>query len=323
MPFLHRIGGGFVAYAEVFYGYCVDKAIWICYNQDNKSELTEENILKDFSVPKTLINIAIYFLLFIFGDLFNSLIFDLLFSVVKLPSSEFYVIIRMLGCLSLTLLFFWLYTTKGLHLKMSAFGMTVAIKKWGILFAVLLPAFVVFVFLLVGRTEVNSFSFSNIILVVIASMITALKAGILEEMLFRGFIMKLVENRWNKYIAILMPSFIFSLLHLPSMKTFTIDSVILLIISGTLVGTMFSLVAYKGNSIANSILMHTLWNFVMITSILHITTEQGSYGNPIFSIIIPSDNILLTGAGFGVEASLIAIIGYACICAVTLWSRKK
>lgn len=279
--------------------------------------------MKKFSVPKTLLYIVIYFLLFLFGDLFSSVLFDLLFSVVKLPSSEFYVIIRMLGCLSLTLLFFWLYTTKGLHLKMNAFRITFDIKKWGILFSVLLPAFVVFVFFLIGRTDVNSFDISNIVLTVIASMITALKAGILEEMLFRGFIMKLLENCWNKYIAILMPSFIFSLVHLPSMKTFTIDSVILLVISGTLVGTMFSLVAYKGNSIANSVLMHALWNFVMITSILHITTEQGTYGSPIFSIIIPSDNILLTGAGFGVEASLIAIIGYACICIITLWSKKK
>jgi len=61
----------------------------------------------------------------------------------------------------------------------------------------------------------------------------------------------------------------------------------------------------------------------MITGILQITTEQGYYGNPIFSIIIPADNVLLTGAGFGVEASIIAIIGYACICAVCLISKKK
>lgn len=189
--------------------------------------------------------------------------------------------------------------------------------------AVLLPAFVVSAFLLVGRTEVNSYALYNIILVVAASMLTALKAGILEEMLFRGFIMKLLENRWNKYIAILIPSFIFSLAHIFSMETFAIESVILLIISGTLVGTMFSLVAYKGNSIANSVLIHTMWNFVMITGILHITTEQGAYGKPIFSIIIPSDHILLTGAGFGVEASFIAIMGYACICGITLCNRKK
>ena len=61
----------------------------------------------------------------------------------------------------------------------------------------------------------------------------------------------------------------------------------------------------------------------MVTSILHITTEQGYYGNPILSIIIPFDNVLLTGAGFGVEASIIAIVGYACICAGVLLSKNS
>ena len=135
--------------------------------------------------------------------------------------------------------------------------------------------------------------------------------------------MKLLENRWNKFVAIFAPSFLFSLLHIPSMETFSVAGVMLLIVSGTLVGIMFSLVAYKGNSISNSAIIHTVWNLVMVTGILHITTEQGYYGNPIFSIIIPFDNALLTGAGFGAEASIIAIVGYACICAVVLLSKNS
>ena len=135
--------------------------------------------------------------------------------------------------------------------------------------------------------------------------------------------MKLLESRWNKYVAVIAPSFLFSLLHIPSMETFSIIGIVLLIVSGTLVGVMFSVVAYKGNSIANSAVIHTVWNFAMITGILHITTVQGCYGNPVFSIIIPSENVLLTGAGFGVEASIIAVIGYACICAVCLISKKR
>ena len=60
--------------------------------------------------------------------------------------------------------------------------------------------------------------------------------------------------------------------------------------------------------------MHTVWNFAIVTDILHITTSEGAYGEPIFQLIIPSDSILLTGAGFGIEASLIAIIGYTLAC---------
>lgn len=177
---------------------------------------------------------------------------------------------------------------------------------------------------MIGKFEVQLFfRRGEICLIIIASMLIALKSGITEEMLFRGYIMKLLESRWNKYIAILIPSFLFSLVHIPSMETFTVSGVLLLIISGTVVGIMFSLVSYKGKSISNSALLHAAWNFIMITDILHITTAQGTYGSPIFSIIISSDNVFLTGAGFGIEASIIAIIGYILVCGFVLIPKKK
>ena len=228
----------------------------------------------------------------------------LLLNHVHLPVRELYPIIRMPGYLLLTLIFFWLYTTKVLHLKMEDFGISFSVKWWGVSLSVLLPAFVVTIFLIIGRAQVNVFSTGDIFLIIISSILIALKAGILEEILFRGFIMRLLESKWNKYIAVLVPS----------METFTIGGVFLLIISGTLVGTMFSLASYTGNSIGNNILMHTVWNFTIVTDILHITTSEGAYGEPIFQLIIPSDSILLTGAGFGIEASLIAIIGYTLAC---------
>ena len=171
----------------------------------------------NFSTSKTLVNILVYFLLFLAGDLFSSISFDLLFSFVELPSNALYVILRMLGALLLTAFLFWLYTTKGLHLKMKDFGITPNIKKWGVLISVFLPVFVTAIFAMIGKFDVNSFSAGEICLIIIASMLIALKSGITEEMLFRGYIMKLLESRWNKYIAILIPSFLFSLVHIPSM----------------------------------------------------------------------------------------------------------
>ncbi|MDO4600916.1 MAG: type II CAAX endopeptidase family protein [Eubacteriales bacterium] len=284
-----------------------------------------ENTYK-LTTPKTITTIFVYFLLFLAGDLFGSLPFDFVFSFITLPCSELYIILRMLGCFILTFALFWLYTTKRLHLKLSDFGITCRMKSWGIGLSVLLPAVVIVGFLMAGvKLEANEFSFGRTLLIIMSSAMIALKSGILEEMLFRGFIMKLLESRWNKYVAIFVPSFIFGLVHIPSMETFTVEGVMLLIVSGTLVGIMFSLAAYAGKSVANSMLLHGMWNFVMITDILHITTKEGIYGEPLFSMIISSDNILLTGAGFGMEASIIAIAGYALICilAGAIWKRKS
>ena len=275
------------------------------------------------SASKTLVNILVYFLLFLAGDLFSSIPFDLLFSFFFLSSSALYVILRMLGSLLLTVFLFWFYTTKGLHLQMKDFCITPDLRKWGALISVFLPVFVTAIFAMIGKFDANSFPAGEICLTIIASMLIALKSGITEEMLFRGYIMKSLESRWNKHIAILVPSLLFSLVHIPSMETFTAGGVVLLIISGTLVGIMFSLVAYKGKSISNSALLHAAWNFIMITDILHITTAQGAYGKPIFSITIPSGNALLTGAGFGIEASIIAIIGYVLVCGFVLIPKKK
>ena len=57
------------------------------------------------STSKILLHITIYFVLFLAGDFANSVIFEGIFSVVTLPSSEWYMILRTTGCLLVTMLF--------------------------------------------------------------------------------------------------------------------------------------------------------------------------------------------------------------------------
>ena len=187
----------------------------------------------------------------------------------------------------------------------------------------MLPAFVAAVFLLIGDTTVRAASSGEILLTIAASLLMALKSGILEEMLFRGYIMKLLEFGWNRRIAVLFPSVLFGLLHIPSMSTFDIASLLLLAGSGTLVGVMFSLAAYKGNSVSNSALIHAFWNFAIISDVLHITTAQEAYGLPLVSVTIPSGSIWLTGGGFGIEASVIAVIGYLAVCCLLCFTKPS
>ena len=276
-----------------------------------------------FSKGKIIGHIVAYVLLFLVGDLLNSLVFDLLFSIVELPIRGLYSVLRTLGCFVFTYLLFWLYTIKILRLKMESFRITLSIKKWAFSYAVILPFFVVTCYFIIGEPTMTALNIEEIIVAVIYSTIAALKAGVLEEMLFRGYILKLLELKWGKVVAVLLPSFLFSLMHIPSMDAFSVAGISLLVISGTLVGIMFSLITYMGNSISNSGVLHAVWNFVFVTDMIHITTAQGIYGEPIFSIIIPSDYVLVTGAGFGVEASIIAIIGYLFVCGAVILRKKR
>ena len=272
----------------------------------------------EYSTGKTIWVMAVYFLLFLAGDLLSSLVFDVLFRFFTPSGTQWYAIWRMLGNLLVTFLLFWMYTTKILHLKLKNFRIGFGVQPWGILLAVLLPACVVGAYLMAGTAEINAVPVSEMVLIISASALTALKAGVLEEMLFRGFWMTLLENRWNRAVAVLAPSFLFSLAHLPSMEQFTLAGVLLLVLSGTLVGIMFSLTTYRGNTIGNSVLLHADWNFVMVTGIVHITTPPGASGAPLVSITLSTENILLTGGGFGVEASLVSIVGYALVCVAVL-----
>ena len=131
------------------------------------------------STPKALLNIVIYFILFEAGDLINALFWDYIFGNL-LPgifNSEMIRMIRMLGQLLLTCLFFWLYTTKVVKMKMNFFRINMNIRFWGIIIAILLPTYVILAFLIVGKAKMTSFEFGEIFLIVITSIITALKAG--------------------------------------------------------------------------------------------------------------------------------------------------
>ncbi|MDF2905410.1 MAG: hypothetical protein K0R34_731 [Herbinix sp.] len=279
----------------------------------------------NLSKTKTLMHIVALFVIMFIGDFFSSLPFDIIFRFIELPFDWAYSGVRITASIIVTYLIFRFYTDKFLHSKMEDFRIgRPHLKIIDVLYALLLPAFVIGGFIIFGRPFINNAMTNDVMnSTVIIALFRALKAGILEEMLFRGYIMKLLENRWNKYIAIILPSFVFSLVHIPSMEVFNLVSLLLLICSGTLVGIMFSLVTYRNNSIWGSSLIHTIWNFIICGNILHIFFGKNISPKAIFSIILPTENPLLTGAGFGIEASIIAIVGYTILAVTALLSIKN
>lgn len=269
-------------------------------------------------------HIILLFLLFLAGDLLSSIPFDLIFPHLDLPAGWMYRVPRILGCIILTLFLFWLYGKYVLHQSLTDFRITFRFHQDSFFVAVLLPMFVIAVYSFFGKATITSdLGLGEIVDLILSSLFYALKAGILEEILFRGFIMTMVEKRWNRYIAIVVPSLLFSLVHIPSMTYFSAAGCIFLIVSGTMVGIMFSLVAYKDGSIGGSILLHVLWNFVMATDITNIAYNEANVYSALFTISLPSDNVLLTGAGFGVEASIVAIIGYLFVCIWAMYKMKR
>lgn len=193
--------------------------------------------------------------------------------------------------------------------------------KW-LIAAIALPLFVVAFYLLFmdGSFEVNDIDMSSKLNLLSASIFfIGFGAGIVEEMVFRGIMMSAIEKRFSKKIAIIVPSVLFGVVHILGMD-FDFLSCVLVIVAGTMVGIMFSLIASETNSIWNSAIVHAIWN--MVVSVLWIGAEFDEYS--LYSYVLESESFILTGGDFGIESSVVAVIGY---CAVSLFvvmqARKK
>ncbi|MDE7247299.1 MAG: CPBP family intramembrane metalloprotease [Lachnospiraceae bacterium] len=221
-----------------------------------------------------------------------------------------YQIISGLAYIASTYIIVWFFVKKCLKEEMAAYGIPgFRIKgKWAAA-AVLLPVAVSAVYLLLPGSFVTQpldngtkagFVFRGIFL-------AGLGAGIVEEMLFRGLLMHAVIKKFGRTVGIFAPSVLFASLHIIGMK-FSLLSCAQVMIAGTLVGIMFSLIALEGESVWNSAIVHALWNMIIIGGGMTIGTELNDYA--VCSYVLETHSFLLTGGEFGIESSVVSMIGY-------------
>ena len=195
--------------------------------------------------------------------------------------------------------------------------------KW-IIVAILLPLTVTAFYILFvpGSFEQNVLDITSKLNLLSAGIFfTGFGAGVVEEMVFRGMLMGAIEKRFNKTVAIIVPSVLFGFVHILGMG-FDILSCALVLVAGTMVGVMFSLIASTTKSIWNSAIVHAFWNIVIIGGILWTGTEFDEYS--LYSYVLDSKSFLLTGGEFGIESSIVAVVGYTVVCVVAwLWNPKR
>ncbi len=185
-------------------------------------------------------------------------------------------------------------------------------RKW-FLIAIILPVLVLsMLFLFIpGSFYTNDFSFyENFGITIETVFATGLAVGMVEEMVFRGIIMHAIESCSNIKWGVLLPSFIFGCMHLLNGKL-NLASVLLLLVGGTLVGIMFSLITYTNRSIWPSMIVHAFWNTLVIGGIVSFGADKDPYA--ISGYLFQNENIFLTGGEFGIEVSIFAIMGYIAV----------
>lgn len=187
-----------------------------------------------------------------------------------------------------------------------------------IITAIGLPLVVDTVLILTGG-EWHTLEYIGKLDIALAGIFYSIASGIVEEMVFRGLIMGVIRKNYNIKSAVIIPSVLFGLAHLANGKLDFISTV-QLIVAGTAVGIMFSLIMLNGNNFWNNALVHAVWNMSTI-GIMHIGTKTD--GLSVFTFVLDSDNRLITGGDFGIEASVISIVGYIIVSIIALAMIKK
>lgn len=183
------------------------------------------------------------------------------------------------------------------------------IKPIWLISAFVMPALVLAIAILFGgHWEINTFNATDRNATITGAVFFyGLATGIVEELIFRGIIMGCLEKRFNIRIAIIIPSVLFGLLHIIG-NDLDFVSIIQLLIAGSIVGILFSLIAYESNSIWNNAIVHGVWNMTIIGGIFYIGYEADS--SSIFNFILDNKSFLISGGDFGIEASVISIFAY-------------
>ena len=222
----------------------------------------------------------------------------------------------------------YLYTKYIIRIQMQDLflGMPLPKKKWCIT-AVLMPVLIClfYIFFTKGTFEKGNLTYKEIIDVVTISILSSgIKAAVTEEIVFRGMILRLLQNTFGKKCAVFVSSFLFAVYHFDGIDTSDIKKVIMMIISVEIAGIALALVTEQTGSIWSSVMIHCLYNILSGESqIFHIDVAQNFPA--IWMYTVNSKNMLLTGinGSVGFTASIPTMAGFTGIILMVIYDEKK
>ncbi len=123
-----------------------------------------------------------------------------------------------------------------------------------------------------------------------------------EEMIFRGVLFRMIDERWNTVTAFIVSALFFGFIHLPNVGATWWSSLAIAIEAGLMLAA-----AYKwSGTLWVPIGIHWAWNYVQ-GNIYGIAVSGTNAGDSVLVTTTAGPDII-TGGPFGAEASIIAVI---------------
>ena len=180
-----------------------------------------------------------------------------------------------------------------------------------------LQIFTVF-FIIFGLKAIDVYYVGNIsILLLIKVFIIFIFQALLEEILFRGYLMLFFSKVIGIKFTIILLSFLFTCIHLfnPNLDIIGLANVFL-------AGVTFSLIYYYTGNLWLVGAMHTLWNFILGFIVGSQISGIITYNSVFFSIPVENKD-LISGGVFGFEASIVTTIVELIISLFVIYLIKK
>lgn len=104
--------------------------------------------------------------------------------------------------------------------------------------------------------------FSGAKINIVFAIISSIFIGIMEELIFRSFLCRSIEQVSDKNKAVIISSLIFGCFHLINIGNYPLIYVMLQVLYAFSIGIAFSVVFYKSNSIIPCVIIHIVTDFL-------------------------------------------------------------
>jgi membrane protease YdiL (CAAX protease family) len=227
------------------------------------------------------------------------------FAVVSTPFNLFVTNkpLRRVGALLLTVVVlgaYWLYVRIMEKRAVTELSGRRAVRELGLGFALGAVLFSVTVAIL-GALGVFQITGNNGWLIMLAILPASILSGVLEEVLIRGIVFRVLEKSLGSWIALGISAIVFGLLHLFNPGATLLNAAAISIEAGVLLAAAYMLTRRLWFCIG----IHIAWNFTQ-GGIFSVAVSGGQSKGLLQSKMVGPD--WLTGGIFGAEASVVALV---------------
>ena len=167
----------------------------------------------------------------------------------------------------------------------------------GLLLGALLYSLAIAVLMVLGCYRIEGLNPAHAMLPTLGM---ALASGVLEEVLFRGVLFRIVEQWRGSWVAMAVSSLVFGVSHLANPQGTLLGALFISVEAGVLLAAAFMVTRRLWLAIG----IHIAWNFTQ--SAIFSGAVSGNAGAPGLLKATMEGPLLLTGGDFGVEASVVA-----------------